>query len=691
MLKFFSRLEKTRNLVIIFFALLVVVGMVVAGVYNRSGAAVANPFKNREVLARVGGDEVTVADYSLLKKKIESQFGGQFSLAQIGMTSDRILDQAVNSRIAVQEARRLNLTASDEEVRDAIARQFSDPASGSFDVKRYKDYVVRSYGSVSLYEQSVRDALAAEKLRAYVTAGAQVPESEVKESYARENTTFGVVYVPVAAELLAKKLNPSEDDMRQYFDAHKTDYHFLEPQKKIRYLFINQEKVGQKLQISDEDLHKEYDSLKPENKMAGVRVQQIVLKVARPELDQEILSKASQIVARIRKEDLTASEEEFAEQARGNSEDPSTAQTGGWLPAPVKRNPNRKAASPTGSTAGNVAELLQNTLEWKDGQVGDPLKTGNAYYIFRRGAAVPKSFEDAKQELLVSLRNRRSYAVAAQVAQKAQDRLKETHDVQKVAQELAAEANMAPAEMVKETSFVKPGDDVAEIGSSPQFEDTIKPLEEPGQVGDRVGVKNGFAIPVLVEKRPERIPDFEEVKDKVAEDLKRSRAAEQLEQTAREVATNSANPDALKAAAEKAGLKAEEEEAFKLGRPLGKAGADPALDSAIYALKAGETSKTPIKVGDKWVVVGVRERKDADMAEFDKQRQQLVETALTERRNQVFDDYLVAARRKLEEKGQIEIFHEALAQLDEEEPAPAPMPRRAPIQIPPPSNIPPGK
>jgi peptidyl-prolyl cis-trans isomerase D len=682
MLKFFSRLEKTRNIVIIFFAALVVVGMVVAGVYNRSGAAVANPFKSREVLAKVGSDEVTVADYSLLKKKIESQFGGNFSLAQIGMTDERILDQAINSRVALQEARRLGLTASDEEVRDAISKQFSDPTSGSFDVKRYKDYVVRSYGSVTLYEQSVRYALAAEKLRAFVSAGAQVSEAEVKDTYTRENTSFGVVYVPVTAEELAKKLNPSDEEMRQYFDAHKTDYRYLEPQKKIRYLFISQDKAGQKLQISDEDLRKEYDSLKPESKLAGVRVQQIVLKVARPELDQQVLTKASQIVGRIRKDDLTATEEEFAEQARGNSEDPATAKEGGWLPAPVKRNPNRKATA--AALAGNPSDLLQNTLDWKEGQVGDPVKTGNAYYIFRRGAAVPKSFEDAKQEIIVSLRNRRSYAVAAQLAQKAQDKLKETHDAQKVAQELAGEANMTPAEMVKETPFIKPGDDVPEIGSSPQFEDAIKPLEEQGAVGDRVGVKNGFAVPMLVEKREPRIPDFDEVKGKVSEDLKRSRAAEGLEQAARIIASNVNSPDALKAAAEKSGLKAEEEETFNLGRPLGTAGADPALDAAIIALKAGEVTKTPIKVGDKWVVVGVKTRKDPDPADFDKQRSRLLETALNDRRNQLFDEYLVAARRKLEEQGKIEIYRETLAQLEDSEPAA--LPARAPIQIPPTSG-----
>lgn len=680
MLKFFTRMERTRKYVIGFFAFLMVLGMVVAGVYTRPTSVIANPFKSREVLAKVGSDEVTVADYTLLKKKIESQFGGQFSLAQIGMTSDRILDQAINSRISLQEARRLGFNVSDAEVRDEIARQFSDPATGKFDVKLYKDYVVRNYGSVSLFEQSVRDALSAQKLRAFVAAGAQVSGAEVLDQYQRQNTEFDLAYVSVTAEDVAKKINPSDEELRQYFDAHKTDYRFLEPQKNVRYLFINQEKVGQKLAIPDEDLRKEYDGLKPENKMAGVRVQQIVLKVARPELDAEVLNKATAIVARIRKEDLTASEEEFAEQARGNSEDPATAQGGGWLANPVKRNPNRKPGA--AATPGNAAELLQNTLEWKEGQVGDPLKTGNAYYIFRRGAVVAKSFEDAKQELLVSLRNRRSYNVAQDIARKVNDRLKETRDPQKVAQEFAAQANMTPAEMVRETGFIKPGDDVPEIGTSPQFEEKLKTLEEAGAVGDFVGIKNGFAVPQLVEKREPRIPELSEVKTRVAEDLKRSRAGEQLEQTAKEIAAAGGGADALKAAAAKAGLKAEDEEAFRLGRPLGTAGADPALDAAIYQLKTGEGTKAPVKVGDNWVVVAVKARKDSKPEEFEKQKTELTERALDERRGQLFDDFLVEARRRLEEKGQIEIYNDTLALIDQDEPAA--QPRRPPINIVPP-------
>ncbi len=100
MLKFFNRLERTRSLIIIFFAALVVIGMVVTGVYNRTGIAVANPFKSREVLAKVNGDEVTVADLALRKKSFEMRMGGNFTLAQLGMTNQRVLDQLFNDRIA---------------------------------------------------------------------------------------------------------------------------------------------------------------------------------------------------------------------------------------------------------------------------------------------------------------------------------------------------------------------------------------------------------------------------------------------------------------------------------------------------------------------------------------------------------------------------------------------------------------
>src|SRR2546421_5659953 len=474
MLKIFSRMERAHKWVLLFFAALMGLSLIVFYSPARNQAN-ATP-TNTETVAKVNGDEITVGDLNRAKESFQQyqqMFGGQMSMAQLG-GDKRFLDGLIRDRVIAQEAKRLGLAASDAEVAAEIRKQFPDAQPGNEAFDRYKELVTTRYGSVEKYEQTIRDSVAAEKLRAFATAGVSVSEQEVKEDFQRKGTSFDITYVPVTADKLAARIQPTDDELQKYYDEHKTDFRYLEPQKKIRYLFIDQTKVGEKLNIPEADLHAEYDQLTPDKKEAGARVQQIVLKVPSPEQDQQILAKATQIASDLRGGNSDATikvdEKKFADAARGQSQDPATAKAGGWLPAPVKRNPMKPN------------ELTQRVLDLQEGQTTDPLfdKTAKSYYIFRRGPAVPKTFEDAKQELLVSLRNRRAYKAAADLAGRAAARVKETKDVQKAADELAKEANMTPAEMVKETPLIKPGDDVPGIGSSQQFEDAIKPLEQAG-------------------------------------------------------------------------------------------------------------------------------------------------------------------------------------------------------------------
>ncbi|HEX8774750.1 MAG TPA: SurA N-terminal domain-containing protein [Pyrinomonadaceae bacterium] len=665
MLKFFSRLERTRGLIIVIFAVMMAVSLVIFYAPGRNSASMM-PANSTEVLARVGGEDVTVGDLQTLKDSYMQMFGGQISLAQLG-GDKRFLDGLIRDRIIAQEAARLGLAASDAEVADKIRKEFKD-ASGKFvGFDRYKESVVGRYGSIERFERQIRDQIAAEKLQAFVTAGVRVSETEVQDDYKRKNTSFQVVYVPVTADKLAQKIQPSDEEVRAFYDQHKTDYRIQEAQKKIRYLFINQAKAGERLQISDEELRQEYDKLAPDKKQAGVRVQQIVFKVARPDLDEQVRQKAENIATQLRAASGggPVTEEAFATSAKGNSEDAATAQQGGFLPVPVKRNPNK--ADP----------LYDRMLELQEGEMTEAFKQGNNYYIMRRGASVPKTFEDAKPELLASQRNSRAYAIAAQLAARAEARLKETKDFQKVAQELGPEANMSPADMVKETPYIKPGDDVPNIGNNQKFEEAIAPLENPNDVGARTGVREGFAIPMLLDKREPRIPEFEEVKDKVAQALRQERARQQLEQKANELAGSAASAADLKTAAEKLGLEAKTEESYKLGAPLGEAGTSPAADDAIFNLKEGGVSKPPVKIGDNWVVIGTTKRTEADLTEFAKQRDQLMQSALSSRRNQVFDDYITSLQATMQREGRITIYKEVLAKVAEDEPVAAP-PRRAP-------------
>lgn len=663
MLKVFNRMKSAHKVVLIIFALLMGASLVLF--YAPRNQVNATP-TNTEVLAKVNGDEITVGDLTRLRESYQQMFGSQMSLAQLG-GDRRFLDGLIRDRIIAQEAKRLGLTASDAEVAAEVRKQFPDAQPGNDAFERYKDAVTSRYGSVEKYEQTIRDSIAARKLEAFVTAGVTVSEQEVKDDYQRKNTTFDLTYVPVVVDKLAARIQPTDQQLQQYYDAHKTDFRYFEPQKNIRYLFIDQSKIGEKLPISDDDLRAEYNQLPPDKKQAGVRVQQIVFKVPSQADDQQVLTKATALIGELRGTGQTVDEQKFAEAARGKSEDPATAKAGGWLPAPVKRNPNKPN------------DITQRTLDLQEGEITEPLydKATKAYYIFRRGPAVPKTFEEAKPELLASLRNRRAYKTAADLAARAADRLKQTKDVQKVAEEFAKEANMTPTEMVRETGLIKPGDDVKEIGNNPDFFAAIEPLNNPGDVGERTQIKNGFAIPVLVEKRDPRIPDFAEVKDKVVERVKAEQAKAQLEPTAREIAQAANSPADLKAAADKYGLEVKTLDKFRLGQPLEGVGTSHAADEAIYNLQEGQVTKTPVQVDDAWTVVGVTKRTDVDLAEFNKQRDQLMETALSTKRNDVYEDYISALRARLDREGKIKIYDDVLARIaEDEEPTAMPAPPR---------------
>ena len=649
MLKFFNRLEKTRNFFILIFAILMVVSLVF---WNRSsiGSTTAtNLAQSEEAVASVSGNKITIGELIRQKENYSRFSRGQSFPAKM------MLDGLIGSRIARVEAERLGLTASDAEVATELRSQFKSEDGKPFDQAKYEQNVIEQFGNIAAYEQSVRDDISSRKLDAYITSGVTVSEEEVLNDYQRKNTKFDLSYVAVNSSDLAKTIKPTDQELKDYFEKNKQSYYISVPQKKIRYVFVNTNKIGEKLQISDADLRAEYDKLTPDKKVAGVLGQEIVLRVAKPDLDGQVQGKANELVQQLKKDGGVVSEAAFADLAKGHSENPATAPSGGKLSGPVHEN-TQKPDDP-----------YQRLLKMKPGEVTEPISYQSRYFILRRGEDVAKTFEAAKKELEVSLRNRRAYSVAAELAQKVDDSLKETKDPQKTAQAFAAQANMAPADMVKETAYIKQGDDVPNIGVSPQFEEGIAGLENPNDVGEKTPIQNGFAVPMLVDKKDPRDAEFDEVKGQIIDVVKLDKARAQVEEIAKQIAAGAANAGALGAAATAKGMTAKDQKNFILGSPLGEgatASTNEELETAIYALKSGDVTKNPLKVGDNWYVVGVTKREDANAADYAKQRSSTMQQMLSKKRSAVYSDYLAATRQKLETDGSIKIYKDALEKVD---------------------------
>ncbi|HTH36408.1 MAG TPA: SurA N-terminal domain-containing protein, partial [Pyrinomonadaceae bacterium] len=240
MLKFFNRLEKTRNFVLLAFSVLMVLSLVLF--YKPSdptlGATLA---RSEETAAKVSGEYITVGEIARQKESFSRRGQGQ------SIPARTIANSLIGSRIARVEANRLGLRASDAEVAAAIRKQFKPTDGKPFDRGEYEANVTEQEGSVSAFEERVRDDLSAMKLRAFLTSGVTISEEELLEDFKRKNTKFDLSYVSVNTADLAKTITPSDQELRDYFEKNKAAYHINDPQKKIKYIFVNTSKIGEKL------------------------------------------------------------------------------------------------------------------------------------------------------------------------------------------------------------------------------------------------------------------------------------------------------------------------------------------------------------------------------------------------------------------------------------------------------------
>ena len=646
MLKFFRRMEKTRNFLILTFAVVLVGSLVLF--LKPSGDIQENLSRSDEVAAKVGGENITVGNIVTLQERFRQ------SQPQ-GLPTTFLVNNMIQEKVIRLEAAKLGLTASDAEVAAQIREAFKSPDGQTFDQNRYEQNAIRQAGSVALFEEGIRDQISRQKLVAYITSGITASEEEVLGDYKRKNTKFNLSYVPVNTADITENIKPTDEELKEYFEKNKKSYYINVPQKKIKYVFLNTSKIGEKLTFTDEELKDAYEKLPELRKQAGVNVQEIVLRVDKPELESQVLTKANGIAAELKKVENIVSEDDFADAAKGQSEKPSTALNGGRVKGLVRENKN------------NPTDPYQRILNMKEGEITEPLKFGSNFYILRRGKSVAKPFEDTKKELEVSRRNSKAYEANATLSSKVADRLKELKDVEKVAAEFASQANMTVEEMIRETKFVKPGDEIDKLGISQDFEQGIASLEKVDDVGDKIPVPGGFAIPLLADKKDPRDAEFDEVKEQVLETMKASQAREQVEEIAKKIAKDLDSVSGLSAAAQAVNLKSRDAKDFILGSPLGEgpsATTSEALEDAIFDLKKGEVTKAPIKVGDNWFVVGVNSREEASIDNFAKERDQLIRAKVAEKRSRVFADYIAGIKSEMESNGSIKIFKDAIAKID---------------------------
>ncbi|HET9531757.1 MAG TPA: SurA N-terminal domain-containing protein, partial [Blastocatellia bacterium] len=251
MLKFLSKRRRSRKALLWAFILLLAAGLI--GVFTPGLGGLSGVASDDTAVAEVGDYEVTLKEL----RTTLNNYGQQIAQTQPGMQMNdmgvlysiygkQILDSLIRQKLVLYEADRLNLKTTDQEVQERL-RQIFNPWPGA---EQYRAQLRQSGMTPVQFEDGLRASIAEQKLRSYITAAAKVSPQEVEEDFRRNNTSYTVRWVDVGADKFRDKVQIADADLRSFFEGNKAEFRINDEQRRARYIFIDQNKAGEAIQVS---------------------------------------------------------------------------------------------------------------------------------------------------------------------------------------------------------------------------------------------------------------------------------------------------------------------------------------------------------------------------------------------------------------------------------------------------------
>ncbi len=157
--------------------------------------------------------------------------------------------QLVQQQMLLQEARKLGITATDDDVRQYLhtgpASQVLYPDGNYIGDDAYKQLIDdRMHESVTDFENDIKTEITIRRLEALITSGVTVSDQEVREAYRKENIKIKFDYAVISSDDLRKTINPSDSDLEAFFKKNAARYAQAVPEeRKITYFAFTENQV----------------------------------------------------------------------------------------------------------------------------------------------------------------------------------------------------------------------------------------------------------------------------------------------------------------------------------------------------------------------------------------------------------------------------------------------------------------
>ena len=562
------------------------------GMGGAGGAAVGD---ERAFAARVNGETISFREYDralyYTEQNYRQMYGEQFNaemLRNLGLER-QVLEGLIDQRLMLQEARRLNLDATSDEVRERILTIPTLNPEGKFvGATLYTRYVTGQLGyqSPAEFEDELARDITTSKMESALQSSIIISPKAAEAEYRRTNEVAKVKYVlyPSTRDVGSVTVTPAEVDA--FYKNNQARYAHGE-QRNLKYLLADFDRLRSQIKPSEEQLRQRYEATKDQFRSDdSARIQHILIKVdptAPADVDAAARRRAESLVAQLR------AGADFAALARQHSADPSSAAAGGdmgWVERGQTVEPFDRAAFSIGLN-----------------EISDPIRSQEyGYHIIRVSERRPpahRSFEEVRPQLTAQVVEEMAKEQAQQEVARVSAQVRQKKPA--TAEEFTALANDKLTS--NDTQWFQKADQIPGLGNNPQLT-TWAFSAKQGDVGSPIGTRRGIVVPFLAGVRPAGVMPLSENRARVEADAKLAKARDLAMDALRKAA---AGAPAIEAVGSSVGLPVEETQVSRQAQIGGFTGDTSALVKAAMAAPVGQVTG-PVAVGDGAVVFQVTEQ-----------------------------------------------------------------------------------
>jgi peptidyl-prolyl cis-trans isomerase D len=548
-----------------------------------------------------------------------------------------IAERLISQTLLVQEAKKLGLFVTDQDLIDDIKSNPMFQRNGVFDENLYTMALREEFKmSPSTYEKEHRkDLLVKQAVNLLIDSVKTTPE-EIKAFWHFQDDKLHLAMLLVKADEQKQNAAPDPKALEHYFEKHKTHYQ-VSPKVTVQYVSFSWRNAAKQVSVSDEEARK-YFANHPKEYIIPEKfhIRQILIKVlpsASKAQAEAALKKIKGIRAKIK------AEGDFATLAKKESQDETSAAKGGDLGFF-----NKHSLAPQ---IEKVAEQLQ------PGQVSQPIRTAQGYHLIflvEKKPEVQLEFSAVKDKIIKHLVEEKAKKKISSEANAFYEKVYRAEDLEGPAKKFGFQVHKA-GPVSKEKG-------IPELSRDPKIMDEAFQLTT-NEISRMVHSGDNYVVMKLLEKQKERIPSLAEIRAKVEQDYLKQQALLAAQKKAADIIAALKKPLAdPQAVAQKFGLKWEELPA--VARPttfVQKLGSGPQVTDMLTSIsKAAPVFPTPITVPAGAAIVRLVKLEAASRENYSKEAPALEMQVLQWRRAEFLNGWL----KVLTDKSKIDVNEKLL-------------------------------